>query len=537
MTMGHLSAVSECVRGIAHTIASISSSIVDHVTLKRLRGNDDSDEEEEEEDDDDDDDLDYLEIEPYEAEAVLERIKVKYIGKHVAAIRARIQPTHKKKIPVVEVAPHTLYADDVLYKVKFADGVQWMLKVPAIGTPDQFDKSDAEALRSEALTMIMLRRETTIPIPEVFAYDNTCKNKLKVPFILMEFIDGRRLIDVWHDRESPKEVVQARRTRCLQDIAAAYHQLGKYTFNEDGPLRFDDQDRLIGVVPVKEDPFSGLKAAFTYHLDRWGKDEFILQNELLKLLRMFADWTPESIAGKSFVMTHPNRNIFNFIVSDDGSVRAILDWHSTLARPPSVGNEAYPLWLMRDWDPTIYGWTEEMERGIKNGKWVWEDSPDTLEFYRDVYAQCIANLRPESENAKLTRNSPLYIHLMMTMQGSIFSMGTARKIFNEVRKRVQKNEGDHSWPFNSSNNDKKHDDDSENNASSKEKDAIGQDNSPNETEDKAEHGGIEADIDEQDEEDEEDEVDICEFIAALDKYGLSEHQEKVLKEGFQALFS
>ena len=97
-----------------------------------------------------------------------------------------------------------------------------------------------------------------------------------------------------------------------------------------------------------------------------------------------------------------------------------------------------------------------------------------------------------------------------------------------------KNEGDHSWLFNPSNNDKKHDNDSENNASSKEKDATGQDNSPKETEDKAEHGDIEADIDEQDE---EDEVDICEFIRALDRDGLCEHQEKLLKAGFHALFS
>ncbi|KAJ5426328.1 Aminoglycoside phosphotransferase [Penicillium sp. CMV-2018d] len=526
---------------------------MDRVTLRRRPGNVDSDVEDEEEDEDEDDDDDDA------FDAVLERMKVKYIGKHVAAIRAKLQPNHKKKIPVVEVGCHTLSLcmDDVLYKVKFADGVQWMLKVPAIGTPDQFGQDSAEALRSEALTMIMLRRETTIPIPKVFSYDNTCKNKLKVPYILMEFIDGRPLMEVWYDRESPKEVVQARRTRCLQDIAAAYLQLGKYTFNEQKLLKFDEQDRLIGVVPVKEDPFSGLKVAYTSHLDQWVKDEFILQKELLKLLRMFADWTPEPIAGKSFVMTHPNPNIFNFLVSDDGSVRAILDWHFTQAQPPSVGNEAYPLWLMRDWDQTAYAWIEEMEQeemeqeemeqeemeqeemeqeemeqGTNNFR-IYEDSPDTLEFYRNVYAQCIANLRPESENAKLTRNSPLFKHLMMAMEGSMFSLGRTSKIFDEVMKRVGKNEHFNIRPFNPSNIDRKDDNDSGNRACSKEKDATGHDNSPKETEDKAEYGGIEADIDEH----EEDEFGICEFIQALDKYGLCEHQEKLLKAGFCALFS
>jgi hypothetical protein len=51
-------------------------------------------------------------------------------------------------------------------------------------------------------------------------------------------------------------------------MAAAYLQLAKYMFNENKPLIFDDQDRLIGVVPVKEDPFSGLKVAYTSRLDR-----------------------------------------------------------------------------------------------------------------------------------------------------------------------------------------------------------------------------------------------------------------------------
>jgi hypothetical protein len=79
---------------------------------------------------------------------------------------------------------------------------------PGYETPDQFDEDDAEApFARKYLTMIMLRRETTIPIPEVFSYDNTCKNRLKVPFILMEFIEGRPLTEAWHYRESPKEVV------------------------------------------------------------------------------------------------------------------------------------------------------------------------------------------------------------------------------------------------------------------------------------------------------------------------------------------
>ncbi|OQE20218.1 hypothetical protein PENFLA_c017G09570 [Penicillium flavigenum] len=481
--MGNLSqSLSKHLQGIAGGIVSFSLSIVNCVMR---RGTEDSD-------DEDDDKLDSIDIDPFEE--VLERVKVKHIGKYVAAIRAKKHPSGKK-IPVVEVGTSVPFCEYLCYRVKFADGVSWMLKVPAIGTPDQFDEDDAEALRSEALTMMMLRRETTIPIPEVFSYNNTCKNKLKVPFILMEFIDARPLYEVWHDRESPKEVVQARRTRCLQDIAAAYLQLGKYTFNEYGPLKFDDQDCLTGVVPVKNDPFSGFREACTSLLDQWG--------------------VPKGAAEAS---------------SDDGSVRAILDWHGAYANQPIIGNEQYPLWLMRDWDPTAYMWSEDMERRDHDEDYMREDSPDTLEFYRNVYAQCIANLRPESENAKLTRNSALFQHLMMAATKTLFSLGQTGKILDEVMKRVEKHVDDNSCPasLDSPNDNEK---DNKKDSSSKENAACDH-NSPSETEDHVKHGGIEADRGE----DEDEYFDIYEFLEALDRDGLCEHRQKLFKAGFEALF-
>ncbi|CAI7629961.1 unnamed protein product [Penicillium glandicola] len=469
-----------------------------HVTLNRQSGTGD--------------DLESIDRDPFDT--VLKRVKVQHIGKYVVVIRAKTQLGDKNNIPIVEVGTHTCISEHMCYKVTFSDGVSWLLKVPAIGTPDQFDENDAEGLLSEALTMIMLRCETTIPTPGVFSYNNTCENELKVPFILMEFIDARPLEGVWHDQESPKEFVQSRRTRCLQDIAAA------------AALRFDDQDCIIGVVPVNNDPFSGLKDTCTFRLNRWGEQQDAFSSGCLKLFRMSVDWIPES-TGESFVLSHPNPNIFNFLVAEDGSVRAILDWHGTTAELPSIGNETYPLWLMRDWDPTVYRWNEEMEHRIHDEDCFWEDSPDSLEFNRNVYAQCIANLRPESENSKVTRNSPLFQHLMMAAGDSMFALGITEKILCDVVKQVKKNADDNSWPFNPSNNNKKDDSDSKNHSSSKEgdEDTTGDHNSLNETKGKVEHGG----------EDKDEYFDIYEILEALDKDGQSGHQQKLLKTAFDYL--
>lgn len=77
-----------------------------------------------------------------------------------------------------------------------------------------------------------------------------------------------------------------------------------------------------------------------------------------------------------------------------------------------------------------------MEQDIKGDRYCWEDSPDTLEFYRGVYAQAIAALRPESEDAKTTRNSLLCGSLWIGAYSPICMSGIVWKIFEALKKKV-----------------------------------------------------------------------------------------------------
>lgn len=86
--------------------------------------------------------------------------------------------------------------------LEFKDGVRWILKVPTNGYPGAFDASSASALGCEALTMRLIKRETTMPIPELYHFDNTLDNTIGCPFILMEYIDGRLFHKVWFDLDA-----------------------------------------------------------------------------------------------------------------------------------------------------------------------------------------------------------------------------------------------------------------------------------------------------------------------------------------------
>ncbi|KAN0073284.1 hypothetical protein V8E54_008504, partial [Elaphomyces granulatus] len=139
----------------------------------------------------------------------------------------------------------------IVFPLEFTDGLRWALKIPATaGYRDKFDEFAARTLTSEALTLQLLKRETTIPVPEVYSFDASFNNPINCPFILMEFIVGIPLRDCWFDKGAPKAVVAERRARTLQDLAAAMVQMNKFTYTLGGSPTFDEDGNPIGIGPL-----------------------------------------------------------------------------------------------------------------------------------------------------------------------------------------------------------------------------------------------------------------------------------------------
>ncbi|KAB8079004.1 hypothetical protein BDV29DRAFT_152137 [Aspergillus leporis] len=393
---------------------------------------------------------------------VMASIRRDRLPKYASTIRENIHHSNKeKRLHVIELESPIYGSYHVLYPMTFNDGVIWLLKVPANGTPDRFQDSDARALRSEALTMRALRRETTIPLPEVFAYSDTCNNDLNCPFILMNHVNGKSLYKVWYDRTSPKEVVQARRARCLRDLAAAMVQLEKFSFGQGGSLAFDDCGlltrigplRLVNTAAMRErlrtddsdesttylelQPLSETKDYYTALLSHRRDRSSGLEKGALKLLRMFIDWIPQLSDGREpFVLSHPDLDMQNVLVSEDGMLQAIIDWDGVSAVPRSIGNERYPSWLTRDWDPATYSWNGDMEWG----QCTWEDSPDTLKLYRSIYAGFIGSHQSESAATgnHLTTNSLIFEKLLIAVNDPPRTVQILDKIFRTIAEILEK---------------------------------------------------------------------------------------------------
>lgn len=168
------------------------------------------------------------------------------------------------------LSPSILGSFHIFFCIKFSNGAQWVLKVPATGHPSWFDIFDAKALTLEALTIWLIKRKTTIPIPEIYLFNASTQNDLGCHFILMEFIEAVLLHKIWFKEISSINMLEQRRAQILQDLAAPVVQLNQFVYCKGGWLFFDKNGNPKSIRPMKKlDISSMLDCQQTGNLDEF----------------------------------------------------------------------------------------------------------------------------------------------------------------------------------------------------------------------------------------------------------------------------
>ncbi|KAH0602458.1 uncharacterized protein H6S33_008797 [Morchella sextelata] len=346
------------------------------------------------------------------------------------------------------VSPPLCGSFNLLHVLKFSDGTKWILRIPMEG-PEGFP-TDGRQLESEVKTMRFIRQNTTIPIPDIISFDGTTENEIGWPYFMMEFVEGTPVSRIWFD-ETGKTPLEERRHRILDTLAGAMSQLKDFSFNRIGSLQFDDDPRSdlfltpntgpISTIDEQNEmaqrregvdtgplfkmigPFTNSQEYLTALLDGQGSPESPYSIGMHKLLRMMIKCLPLSQPDKgeeSFEIAHPDFGGQNFLVSEDGTLTAVIDWDNVHTSPLWIGCRSYPAWLTRDWDPIMYGYG--------NPNCVSEDSPEKLEAYRKYYAEKMASLG----SARFTTKSHLYESIAIAASSPLCIYEIVDKFFHHM---------------------------------------------------------------------------------------------------------
>ncbi|RJE18339.1 hypothetical protein PHISCL_09328 [Aspergillus sclerotialis] len=340
---------------------------------------------------------------------------------------------------------------NLVHIVEFDDGVRYVVRVPATGWGERFTKSAKRSLVSQALTMRLVRKKTTIPVPEVYAVDSSSSNLIGAPYIAISYIHGHSVYSKWFDETGPTPM-EERRLNILDSLARAMSQLQRLQFTMIGSLESQDgmSENGIKVGPcyrwdegifgddnygqnlqVNEfEPFESSKYYLRYHIEHYGDPtkHSSLAIGSRALLDMMVSSLPLSTEGASsnretFVLSLPDFDSQNVMIDEQGNLTGIIDWDHVQTVPRFLGFSSFPGWITRDWDPIIYYYPAIKER---------ENSPEELKRYRQRYNGKMREMLHGKGDSRFVNKSHIFEAISIAAYDNVHRLEIVRKVVARV---------------------------------------------------------------------------------------------------------
>ncbi|KAL2366033.1 hypothetical protein RJZ56_001037 [Blastomyces dermatitidis] len=252
------------------------------------------------------------------------------------------------------------------------EGEKWMVRIPLLPRL-AFPK---EKMRSEIATMKYIAEKTTIPIPHLHGYSiNSDDNILGLPFMLMEYIEGKTLAGV-----VLQDLEKRTREHFYTQLADIYIQLYHQQFDQIGALTLDehDEDWVFAnnrplTVDVNDQEVSGFdfcshflppQQTFTSAIDyiylifRLIYNDYcrcpdsIVGEEDARHYRysiwagqgIVMEWVKQEYNHGPFILMHGDLRPSNIVIDDNFNITSILDWEWSHTLPVQLF-AVPPYWL------------------------------------------------------------------------------------------------------------------------------------------------------------------------------------------------
>ena len=234
---------------------------------------------------------------------------------------------------VVSTPPRT-GAFNIVYEISFSDGIKWAIRIPAEG--DVCSPSRSRSLYLDIVTQRFISSKTTIPIPQIHHWSLDSNNILSRPFVIMDFISGTNLSELWNDKDW---ITDLKREKIFEQIAGWMTELAAFEFDQIGRLDWDETSGTHRVVPfpegsakeiqsaVKPDhaavPDGPFNTASSYLSSLLSTSRRSSDSPMLALLQLFISALPDStLDGPPFGLFHPDFDSQNVLVDDEEIGRA-----------------------------------------------------------------------------------------------------------------------------------------------------------------------------------------------------------------------
>ncbi|KAK8153535.1 kinase-like domain-containing protein [Phyllosticta citrichinensis] len=136
------------------------------------------------------------------------------------------------------------------FPFEFDDGIKWLVRFPI---PGRTMDPDGKLLR-EVAVMKHLQANTSLPIPTIHAWGRSTDDSLGLgPFVIMDFVEGVNLGDLWKDPTASRLSRSLRSDISDQDMRIVFRQMSRFLL-QLYELRFEK----IGSLVVGEDGQVGI---------------------------------------------------------------------------------------------------------------------------------------------------------------------------------------------------------------------------------------------------------------------------------------
>ena len=341
---------------------------------------------------------------------------------------------------------------NLVFIVEFDDGLKYVVRVPGTGWGDRFTDSAKKCFESQIMTMRLIHRETTIPIPEIYAFDASLTNDLGAPYMVMSFVPGSTVSELWFDKTGPTPI-EDRRRRALETIAEAMSQLRKFQFNKIGSLVLTDKVEpynKISIGPIydfdegdpddenygeeikveQSGPFKSSMSYLLYSFEsaqgldpyHWGLAAYKIVKRMLSHLPRSSLSPYSTCRAETFVLSLPDFDSQNVMIDEEGNLTGLIDWDNAQTYPRFLGYCCYPGFITRDWDPIMYGYPQEEN----------ENSPEELTRYRKIYFDKMAQMLDGKGDTMFVAKSHIFENLSIASSSDMNRRDIIRKVLREV---------------------------------------------------------------------------------------------------------